>query len=117
MHAVVLHFYPESLRESDGQNKDLNRSVQELTAIRVQLQGERDGLLSELGDARDSVKDLQVRFDASNSQLNQLRIDVENRLREKDEELENTRLDDVDKAATKKYLEITASKMDFSNSC
>lgn len=92
MYAVVLYFHTESLRESDGQNKDLTRSVQELTAIRLQLQGERDGLLAELGDAKDSVKDLQARFDSSNSQLNQIRIDMDNRLREKDEEIENTRL-------------------------
>jgi hypothetical protein len=47
---------------------------------------------AELHDSRDTIKDLQSRFDAANSSLNQLKIDFENRLREKDEELENTRL-------------------------
>jgi len=82
----------ESFRESESQNKDLSRSVQELTTIRIQLQSERDSLVSELHDSRDTIKDLQSRLDAATNTMNQLKSDLENRLREKDEELENTRL-------------------------
>lgn len=81
----------ESFRESESQNKDLTRSVQELTTIRVQLQSERDSLDSELHDSRDTIRDLQSRLDAANATLNQLKNDFDNRLRERDEELENTR--------------------------
>jgi len=81
----------EALREAEGQNKDLSRSVQELISIRVQLTAERDSAVSELNDSRDQLRDLQARLDAATGSLNQLRSDFENRLREKDSELENLR--------------------------
>lgn len=81
----------EALREAQGSNKDLNRQVQELTTIRVQLEGEREGLANELADTRDALKDAQARLDGATSALASLRAEMENRLREKDEELENIR--------------------------
>lgn len=63
----------------------------ELSSIRLQLQSERDGLDAELRDARESLRDLQARYDSASSSLNQIKIDLENRLREKDDELENLR--------------------------
>jgi uncharacterized coiled-coil DUF342 family protein len=81
----------ESFRESESQNKEFSRSVQELTSIRVQLQSERDSLDTEVRDSRDALKELQARLDAANNVLNQLKIDTDNRLREKDEEIENNR--------------------------
>ena len=84
-------YYSESLREAESGNKELTRTVQELSSIRVQLQGERDGLFAEVGDLKDLVKDLQAKYDSSNNQLNQLRIDFDTKLREKDEEIENIR--------------------------
>ena len=82
----------EALREAQSQNKDLSRQVQELMTIRVQLQNERDGLSAELSDTKDALKDALARLDAANAALTQLRTDMEHRLREKDEEIDNIRL-------------------------
>ena len=81
----------EALREAQSQNKDLSRQVQELLAIRHQLEADRDRLATELNDANDALRDAQARLDAANAALSQLRIDFEHRLREKDEEIENVR--------------------------
>ena len=87
MHACVT----EALREAQSQNKDLSRQVQELLAIRHQLEADRDRLAAELSDANDALRDAQSRLEAANAALSQLRIDFEHRLREKDEEIENVR--------------------------
>jgi len=81
----------EALREAQSQNKDLGRQVQELMTIRVQLQNERDGLQTELSDTKDALKDATARLDAANAALVQLRTDMEHRLREKDDEIDNIR--------------------------
>ena len=81
----------EALREAQGANKDLNRQVQELVSIRVQLEGERDSLAAELADTRDALKDATARLDGANNALAQLRSELEHRLREKDDELDNLR--------------------------
>ena len=65
--------------------------MQELTSIRMQLEGERDSLANELADTRDALRDAQARLDSANSALQQLRSDMEARLREKDDEIENIR--------------------------
>jgi len=88
--------HSDALRESQSQNKDLSRQVQELMAIRLQLQAERDALFTEVGELRDAYKDSQARLDATTLALNQLRSDMEHRLREKDEEIENIRCDNPD---------------------
>ena len=81
----------EALREAQAANKDLTRSVNELTAIRVQLEGERDSLAAELADTRDALKEAQARLDAANGALSQLRSEMDARLREKDEEIDSIR--------------------------
>lgn len=83
----------EALREAQAANKDLQRSVNELTAIRVQLEGERDSLAAELADTRDALKEAQARLDAANAALSQLRSEMDHRLREKDEEIDAIRYD------------------------
>ena len=80
-----------ALQEADDNNKGLSRQVSELTMIRVQLESERDSLASELGDIRDALKDAQARLEAASSALAQLKSDMESRLREKDNEMENIR--------------------------
>jgi len=79
------------MREAQSQNKDLSRQVQELMAIRHQLEADRDRLSAELNDANEALRDAQARLDAANAALSQLKIDFEHRLREKDEEIENIR--------------------------
>ena len=81
----------DALREANSANKDLSRQVTELSSIRVQLEGERDSLAGELADTRDALRDAQARLDAANAALAQLRSDMEARLREKDDEIENIR--------------------------
>jgi len=81
----------EGMREAQSQNKDLSRQVQELLAIRHQLEADRDRLSTELNDANEALRDAQARLEAANGALSQLRIDFEHRLREKDEEIENIR--------------------------
>ena len=87
--AVVVR--AEALRESEGSNKDLTRQVQELTLIRSDLQGERDALHSELSEATDANRDLGARLDAANAALQQLKQEMESRLRDAEEEMENLR--------------------------
>ena len=60
-------------------------------SIRVQLEGERDNLAAELSDTRDALRDAMAKLEAANSALSTLRSDMENRLREKDDEMENIR--------------------------
>lgn len=81
----------DALREAQSANKDLNRQVQELVSIRVQLEGERDNLAAELADTRDALRDFQAKLEAANNALSSLRVEMENRLREKDDEMENIR--------------------------
>ena len=89
--AVVCCCMTESFRESEGQNKELSRTVQELTMVRQQLQSDRDAMEAEIADSRESIKDLQSRLDSANSVMNQLKVDLESRVRERDEEIENLR--------------------------
>jgi len=88
---LVVSLWPDALREAQSQNKDLSRQVQELVNIRNQLQIERDGLSADLSDTKDALRDALARLDAANAALVQLRSDMEHRLREKDDELENIR--------------------------
>jgi len=81
----------DAAREAQSANKDLSRQVQELMAIRHQLEADRDRLATELSDAQEALRDAQARLDAANAALAQLRSDFEHRLREKDEEIENVR--------------------------
>ena len=81
----------DALRDAQSQIKELTRQVNELTSIRVQLEGERDSLAAELADTRDALKDAQMRLDAANNALSSLRSEMEHRLREKDDEIENIR--------------------------
>jgi len=53
--------------------------VQELTAIRMQLQSDRDSMDAELQDSRESIRDLQSRLDSANSVMNQLKVDLDTR--------------------------------------
>ena len=57
----------------------------------MQLQSDRDAMDAELQDSRESIRDLQSRLDSANSVMNQLKVDLDSRLRERDEELENLR--------------------------
>ena len=81
----------DALRESESGNKDMTRQLQELTIIRSDLQGERDALASELAEATDANRDLGARLDAANAALAQLTQEMDNRLRDAEEEMENIR--------------------------
>jgi len=81
----------DALREALAQVKDLSRQVPELHAIKIQLETERDGLKTEVSDLQDALREAQMRLDAANNNLTQLRADLERRLREKDEEIDGIR--------------------------
>jgi len=81
----------DNFRDAQSQNKDLSRQVQELLSIRGQLEAERDRLAAELAETSDALRDALARLDAANASLNQLRVDFEHRLRQKDDELEAIR--------------------------
>jgi len=89
--ARVCVWFADQLREAQSSNKDLSRQVQELLAIRHQLEADRDRLSAELNDASEALRDALARLDAANAALSQLKADFEHRLREKDEEIENIR--------------------------
>jgi len=57
----------------------------------MQLQSERDAMDAEMADSRDLIKDLQSRLDSATSVMNQLKVDLDSRVRERDEEIENLR--------------------------
>ena len=85
------HIYVESLREAQSQNKDLSRQAQDLQMVRVQLETERNNTSEELADVRDALKDTQTRLELTANTLTQLKMDFEQRLREKDGEVDNIR--------------------------
>jgi len=86
-----MFFVAEALREAEGGNKDMNRQLQELIIIRSELQSERDAMQAQLSDLGDANRDLQLRLEAANAALLQVKQDLENRLRDSEEEFENTR--------------------------
>jgi chromosome segregation ATPase len=81
----------EALKDKDGQLKDLTHQSQEWTSIRIELLAERDGLTGQLGEQQKALHDLQSRLEAANNAGNQARSELEARLREKDDEMENNR--------------------------
>lgn len=78
-------------KEHDHNLKDLNRTVIELTAVRNDLTGERDNLLNQLHDLKDEYQAVLSKLDSAGGAANQLRIDLENKLRDRDAELEGIR--------------------------
>lgn len=56
---------------------------------------ERDSLASQLRDTEEALRDAEGKLAAAQAALNQLRIDMENRLREKDEEIDNIRCEEL----------------------
>lgn len=81
----------DQLREANQALKEANRELSELKAQVSQLVAERDSLASALKDTEDALKDAEQKLAAANAALDRLRAEMEQRLREKDEELENIR--------------------------
>lgn len=83
----VVTCVAETAREAQSQSKELRSQIQDLHAIRIQLETDRDGLNAEVNDLRGVLNDAQSRIDSVNETLNQLKADSERRLRDKDDEL------------------------------
>jgi len=81
----------DQLREANQALKDANRELSELRALRIQLENERDSLAAALKDTEDALRDAENKLAAATAALDKLRSDMEARLREKDEEIENIR--------------------------
>ena len=81
----------ETVRENETQMKDLTRQVTDLTSSKMELITERDAIGNELMDTRDNLKECQSRLESTTSSLNIMKIDMDSKLREKDDDMENTR--------------------------
>lgn len=81
----------DQLREANQALKDANRELADLRLLRAQLEAERDNLAAALKDTEDALRDAEAKLANAQAALNQLRQDMEARLREKDEEIENIR--------------------------
>jgi len=96
----------EALRESESTVKDLNRQSQEWSNIRIEIIGERDALSGRLNEAELALREVHTHLDSVNAALNQSKIDLDARLREKDEEIEGNRrtsqraIEDLQRALT-----------------
>ena len=62
-----------------------------MTSIRINLEAERDNLCAELADNKDALRDALAKLEAANNALSILRSEMDVRLREKDEEIDNIR--------------------------
>ena len=81
----------DQLKETKSALRDANRRLTDLEALRSQLESERDNLASALHDAEEALKELEAKYVSSQNALNHLKSEMEQRLREKDDELENLR--------------------------
>jgi myosin heavy chain 6/7 len=81
----------ETVKESEGSVRDLTRQSGEWSTLRLELISERDALGAQLSGAHDALNDLQGRLDGATTALNQGKADLEARLRDKDDEIENVR--------------------------
>ncbi|VDD75996.1 unnamed protein product, partial [Mesocestoides corti] len=92
----------DQLKETKSALRDANRRLTDLEALRSQLEAERDNLASALHDAEEALKELEAKYAASQNALQHLKSEMEQRLREKDDELENLR-----KSTTRTIEELT----------
>ena len=65
--------------------------MNDLTQIRITLEGERDSLSAALSDAENANSDLESRLAGANCALGNVKAELERRLREKEDELEGLR--------------------------
>ena len=65
--------------------------MNDLTQIRITLEGERDSLSAALGEAENANSDLESRLAGANGALGNVKAELERRLREKEDELEGLR--------------------------
>ena len=76
----------ETCHDSQSENKELRNHLQDLNAVRCQLEADRDTLSAEVNELHESLRETQLRWDAVSATMNQLKADTEHRLRDKDEE-------------------------------
>ena len=81
----------EQLKEANGHNKDLTRQISELTIIKSDLEAQRNSFQGALADAEERLRDLEAKLQSTSNALAVLQTEMQNRLREKDDELENIR--------------------------
>lgn len=88
---MIMFIPTDQLKETKSALRDANRRLTDLEALRSQLEAERDNLASALHDAEEALKELEVKYVATQNALQHLKTEMEQRLREKDDELENLR--------------------------
>nr|ABS19447.1 multivalent antigen sj97-GAPDH [synthetic construct] len=94
----------DQVKELKSSLRDANRRLTDLEALRSQLEAERDNLASALHDAEEALRDMDQKYQASQAALNHLKSEMEQRLRERDEELESLR-----KSTTRTIEELTVT--------
>ncbi|VDP38483.1 unnamed protein product [Schistosoma curassoni] len=94
----------DQVKELKSSLRDANRRLTDLEALRSQLEAERDNLASALHDAEEALHDMDQKYQASQAALNHLKSEMEQRLRERDEELESLR-----KSTTRTIEELTVT--------
>lgn len=67
------------------------RNLNDITQIKISLEAERDGLSGALADAENANADLENRLAAATNALGNVKMELERRLREKEDELEALR--------------------------
>jgi len=81
----------EKLKEATDANRDLKRRLAELESAYSLAQSERDSLATALHELKEQMHELQAKYQSTHAALIQLKTDMEQRLREKDDELERLR--------------------------
>lgn len=83
--------HSDQVKELKSTLRDANRRLTDLEALRSQLEAERDNLASALHDAEEALREMDLKYQNTLANLNHLKTEMEQRLREKDDELESLR--------------------------
>jgi chromosome segregation ATPase len=81
----------ETIHELQITIKEFSQQQQDWFSARIQLKSDHNLLQSKLSDANDTIHELQLKLETSNSVINQLTIDYENGARGKNDEIESMR--------------------------
>lgn len=81
----------DSHKDQEHTIKDQTRTITELTMHRNDLSTEKDDLLHQLHDIRDEYQSMLSKMDSAGGSANQVRIDLESKLRDREVEVEAMR--------------------------
>lgn len=88
---ILLIILLDQLREAKNALKDAHKRIGDLEALKSQLEAEREHLASALSDTEDALKEMEQKYTQAHDSLVRLKSEMEQRLREKDDELDTLR--------------------------